>query len=254
MYLILRRGQYDIIRFQWYGESANGDSSRYSLFRILLRLLEITSSSTEDPIANITISKRIILLLGIVGGAGISAVDFRNVLVLLRTPSQLTTSLLQAVKMMVKQDISVIKASPSLFFNFAGVGSGFISNPTTFDYPREFQCFTWFRVESFHNDRDMDESVDDDSEQSVQHIVTLMNHNQIRNGFDVYVIKKRLYLSYSYGKSDPIEEKLECPELVRGVWYHIMIKHSKAPRLSFFSKDEFLVTVDHRKVFKRYYI
>jgi hypothetical protein len=91
---------------------------------------------------NLSISKRIIRLLGIVCGAGISVIDLKEYLSLLRFPTLLSLSLLQSLKTMIKQNNTVTKACPYYFFNFGGYGAGIHSLPTPFPFAKEYHLFT----------------------------------------------------------------------------------------------------------------
>ena len=131
MSLLLARGTTYVVRFQCHNSETvyspvkkavdhedNTSSSSHgaheggdSLTRILLSLLEVSRKNK----ANIDVSKRIVHLLGLTAAAGLSIHDNRDVLALLRKPSELTISLLQAFKNMTRLDNQIVKANPHPF-------------------------------------------------------------------------------------------------------------------------------------------
>lgn len=269
LYLILRRGVYDVIRLQsWmcnvnnpqYSYQENGNSNAKTLeaevissfdsvtspfMQYLINLLP-SSNSNNNLNVPVCVSKRIIRLLGVIGSAGVSVADLSSYLHLLRFPSELSTPLLQSLYTMMKQDVAVLKAYPSAMFSFGGPGAGIYTAGENCPFHREMQFFTWFRFESF--DTEVNLSTGGSPERCSQHIFKLLSSSG--KGWDIYLEDRylSLLLSYGYG-SDPFYIRLD-QVLRRGVWYHICIKHSRPPRLSIFARDEIAVYLDHVLIFQ----
>ena len=117
LYLLLRTDIYGVIRFRC---SMQAEQDVHNLNKSLLTLL-------QDCIlwkAPLSITKRVIHLVGLVGKAGFSATDLKAYLDLLKAPSELTISLLQALKLMFREDASIAKVgspnpSPPLSFTMS---------------------------------------------------------------------------------------------------------------------------------------
>lgn len=240
LYFILKRSSYDVIRFQCYAGDVNNNEKEKKITRILLDLLDNKSSSL---IFLIPICKRIIRLLGSICQAGISVLDMKDFLGLLKTPTELTISSLHALKIMMKEDNAIVKASPHCFFNFGGYGSGIFSDSVLFPFQKEYHIFTWFRIENFDNS-DNTNNLDGPWK---QHLITIMNSEKY--GLDVYIENKLIKIAVIDTRGSPQIISIETHPLRRGVFYHISIKHCK-PRLSIFSKDEMTVYIDHQQVFQ----
>lgn len=230
LYLILRRSPYDVIRFLLYVMKV--DQNELSINQLLMILLEYLKESND----NLSISKRIIKLIGITCGAGISVIDLKEYLSFLKVPSLLTLSLLQSLKSMIKQNNTVTKACPYFFFNFGGFGSGIHSLPIQFPFTKEYHLFAWFRVEAFQ---------DSGNSNWKQHIMSVMNSTG--QGIDIYIQDNHLMISV-VDHRNKAWTYLVPNRLKRGVWYHISVRHSK-PRLSLFTRDQMVIHLDHLLVF-----
>lgn len=135
LYVLLRTDIYDVVRFKCHNEA---DARKYDLNHTMLRLLE-DCIKTNAPLQ---ITKRVIHLVGLVGKAGFSATDLKkylgiaamlnthtlilaythtlNTLMLplillefLKTPSEVSVSLLQAFRLMFREDQGISKVSDS---------------------------------------------------------------------------------------------------------------------------------------------
>jgi len=248
LFLILKGNVYNIIRFQCTGEG-NGLIESFSLNPILINLLE------RSIPANVHTStlKKIINLIGIVGTAGMAATDLKAYLNFLRTPSELSVALLQALKIMLGQDhitsdVRVKKASPAAIFDFGGSGAGLTTHLTTFPFSREYQFCTWFRVENFEGERHgYQQRAFNPTDLITQHVVTWQNAAQ--KGMDIFIDQKYLCVAISSTSKEPTFIRLmDCP-LQRGVWYHITVRHAK-PRLALFSSDELTIHIEDQLVFQ----
>ena len=263
LYVILRKGTYDVARFQYRvvdykvddidSDAMNEDNSQsISLNRVLLDLLQhyssiITVSSSQQ------ICEKIIRLLGVTFTAGCTPEDLKEMLRFFRAPTGLTLPLLQAMKSIMKQDISMTKASPSAFFSFGGFSSGIYSVFGPFPFTREYQFFTWFRIDKFENSSSGESGTSPSSDADVslgrQHIVSVVDSSF--NGIDVYIEQNVLNISVSDSKTPATVIRFGSKDVrfTRGVWYHIAVRHAK-PRLALFSKDEMSIYIDKILVFQ----
>ena len=244
---------YNIIRFQS-SVDENGAIETFALVPLLLNLL---GKSLESNVP-LSVLKRIIHLTGIAGSAGMSTTDMKLFLTFLRTPSELTVSLLQSLKIMLGQDhitseVRVKKASPSAIFDFGGCGSGLTTHLTTFPFSREYQFCTWFRVENFEAERDYasqgyQQRAFNVNDKATQHVMTW--HNSAQKGIDIFIDQRTLFVAISNSSTkDPTFVRLQDCQLQRGVWYHISVRHSK-PRLALFSSDELSIHMEDQLVFQ----
>ena len=256
LYVILRRGTYDVTRFQYRvvdydgsdadGETMNEDHSKsICMNRVLLDLLHHFSSILSVASSQ-QICEKVIRLLGVTFTAGCTPEDLKEILHFLRTPSSLTLPLLQTMKSIMKQDMSMTKASPSAFFSFGGYSSGIYSVFGQFPFTREYQFFTWFRIDKFENSNS---SSSDTMHSGRQHIISVVD--SAFNGIDVYIEQNILTISVSDSKTPATLIRFGSKEVrfTRGVWYHIAVRHAK-PRLSLFSKDEMSIHIDKILVFQ----
>ena len=264
LYVILRRGTYDVTRFQYrivenkYKRDVNDlinedNCPSISLNKVLMDLLHhfygmLSISSSQQ------ICEKIIRLLGVTFTAGCTSEDLKEVLFFLRTPSTITLPLLQTMKCIIKQDNSMTKASPSSFFSFGGHSSGIYSVFRPFPFTREYQFFTWFRIDKFENSNSSrsplsSSSTDTESISGRQHIVSVVDSSFY--GIDVYIEQNLLSISISDSKTPATVIRFGNKDVrfTRGVWYHIAVRHSK-PRLSLFSKDEMAIYIDRTLVFQ----
>jgi Domain of unknown function (DUF4704) len=256
LYVILRRGTYDVTRFQYrvveyeglHSEVINEDNSQsINLNRVLLDLLQHFSGITLVN-GSQQICKKIIRLLGVTFTAGCTPEDLKEMLYFLRTPSSLTLPLLQTMKSVMKQDISMTKGSPSTFFSFGGYSSGIYSVFGPFPFTREYQFFTWFRIDKFES-ANTGSTGDTEVHSGRQHIISVVD--SAFNGIDVYIEQNALTISVGDSKTPATLIRFSSKEVrfTRGVWYHIAVRHAK-PRLSLFSKDEMSIHIDKILVFQ----
>jgi Domain of unknown function (DUF4704) len=256
LYVILRRGTYDVTRFQYrvveyeglHSEVINEDNSQsINLNRVLLDLLQHFSGITLVNSSQ-QICKKIIRLLGVTFTAGCTPEDLKEMLYFLRTPSSLTLPLLQTMKSVMKQDISMTKGSPSTFFSFGGYSSGIYSVFGPFPFTREYQFFTWFRIDKFES-ANTGSPGDTEVHSGRQHIISVVD--SAFNGIDVYIEQNALTISVGDSKTPATLIRFSSKEVrfTRGVWYHIAVRHAK-PRLSLFSKDEMSIHIDKILVFQ----
>lgn len=256
LYVILRRGTYDVTRFQYRvveyegldSEVNNEDNSQsINLNRVLLDLLQHFSAVSLVNSSQ-QICKKIIRLLGVTFTAGCTPEDLKEMLYFLRTPSSLTLPLLQTMKSVMKQDISMTKGSPSTFFSFGGYSSGIYSVFGPFPFTREYQFFTWFRIDKFES-VNTGSTGDTELHSGRQHIVSVVD--SAFNGIDVYIEQNALTISVGDSKTPATLIRFSSKEVrfTRGVWYHIAVRHAK-PRLSLFSKDEMSIHIDKLLVFQ----
>lgn len=239
LYIILQN-PYDVTRFHCYGDRLSSDPSivRETLNSLLLKLLRTYQEDhTIDSNESLKVQKRILRLLGVTCAAGLEVNELHQILVMLQKPSAITIPLLKAIKRMMKHNYAIEKATPSIFFNFGGYGSGIISTldnrPNPFQ--KEYHCFTWFRVESFQ--------ANEDTQNWRQHIMAFRGVNL--GGLDVYIENRCLIVAIIESTGVPIRIIRLDTRLFEGVWYHVSVRHSK-PRFGFFSRDELLIHLDHQ--------
>eukprot|EP01031_Cornospumella_fuschlensis_P027951 gene27951-33754_t len=251
--LVLQREPYDVVRFQ-FNDTMPTSSENPLVVKVLLRLLDVVSRDT----ALLSLAKRIVYLIGITASVGISIQDMKRFMVLLKAPSPLTLSYLQALQMMIKLDVGLSKASPAAFFCFGGIKSGLYLHLSTFPFTREYQFVTWFRIEHFSEEEEVDHhhkgaaaehvhKAFNVAHPSAQHI--LLWQNPAHKGLDVYIENRHLMVAVSnHSKTEPIYIKVGQHALRKGVWYHLSIRHSK-PRVALFGSDELSISLDNEVVF-----
>ena len=243
LYVILQN-PYDVTRFHCYGDRLTSDPSirRETLNSLLIKLLrKYQEDSSIDSNESLKVQKRILRLLGVTCAAGLEVNELHQILVMLQKPSAITIPLLKAIKRMMKHNYAIEKATPSIFFNFGGYGSGITSNldnrPNPFQ--KEYHCFTWFRVESFESN--------EESQNWRQHVMTFRGINL--GGLDVYIETRCLVVAIIESTGVPIKIIKLDTRLIAGVWYHVSVRHSK-PRFGIFSRDELSIYLDHQVVFQ----
>ena len=236
LFLIMNREACDVVRLQ-YVDDAVGGTETPGLCRIFLKLL---SMSMQDK-SLLSLSKRLIHLIGLAASLGISSADMRKILMLLRTPSQLSLSLLQSIQIMIRNDVGVSKASPPSFFNLGGQGSGLGTVASAFPFSKEYQFITWFRIERFH---ETDTSSGDDH----QHLLTWQNPSH--RGLDIFFENSLFVIAICQNaRTEPVVVRLPEVNIKRGVWYHLNVRHSKPNKLAFFSNDELSISLDDEIIF-----
>jgi hypothetical protein len=255
LYLIFRRNVSDIIRFRCGEEHKKHHTT---LVRIFLNLLE----SALTNIANESISKRVIRLIGLVSLSGISGAEFKDYIKYLTEPSMLTNSLLQSLKYMLSPKEEAEKASPSAYFCMGGKnGSGIYvdQNPTNFG--KDFQIAFWFKVEVFAVSTDTSSSIQEIEISDIQtntsyadihdkqHLITILNAKN--EGFDIFLENRSLHLFIDDAKGEVLNVSFEEHSLEEGVWYHLVVSYSK-PRWAMFNSDQLAVHIDGVKVFEGY--
>ena len=278
LYVVLRRGTYDVVKFQYNLEEVGSIDSKQETQQHSQSMTSILLDLVHSTEATLPVSERIVRLLGLTFAAGCTADELKEVLYLLRAPTVLTIPLLKTVKMILKHDSGITKASPPSFFTFGGSTSGLYSVFGTFPFSREYQIFTWFRVDKFESASSSgrsavlptstethDSSVPSSSSSSSsssshthrlkhngshrQHIVSVVDSSY--HGVDIYLEHNALTISISDAKSPPTIIVFDAKDLrlTRGVWYHLAVRHVK-PRLSLFSKDELSIYLDNHLVFQ----
>jgi hypothetical protein len=237
---LFARKPYNIVRLQYLDDFYSTTRETCSMTRHLLKLFE--ESLEKD---DLSVSKRLLLLIGFSASIGISVHELRKFLSFLKIPSELSLSLVQTLQLMLQPDDGVTKACPPSIFNFSGPGSGIIINKIAFPFPKEYQVCCWFRLESFEEDFPNESSASrafNTDDNRIQHIITWTNSS--RKGLDIYIEKSQLMVAVSHtSKVEPIIMKVANGGLKKGVWYHLSFRHSK-PKMTFFSKDEFEVYLD----------
>jgi hypothetical protein len=234
LYLILRRGTYDVVRFRCHESGTIGEKG---IIDLLLTLLSKYYKVKEL----LSLSKRIIRLLGIMCTPCMLPSELKRFLKILRKPSIVSNSMLHSLKVMIRQDDSIVKSAPVSFFNFGGVGSGLYIRQNPDFFKHEFQFCFWFRVESFRSiSNDKSNDVDADMEQQ---FLSCSNEGENKLGFKVYIMDKHMYIDILEGQT-PIESlEVENLQLRKGVWYHLNITHSKA-RYALFYRSKICIRVD----------
>lgn len=230
LYAVLKRSVYDVVRFRCFGGTKE---SRGGFVRVLISLLHKQRN-------NIPIAQRIVRLIGVVAVGGIAIHDLKSMLQLLRKPSELSLSVLQALKTAVRSSDVEPKASPSSFFNFGGHGAGLFL-PADGDWPfqREYQVQFWFRLEGTAP------RTEDPAE--AMHLFTCVSATG--NGVDVTLTGNKLRIKIADGD----ETKYLIPDmsdLHPGVWYHFHIHHTK-PKIMMFGREELFVFIDHKQVLSK---
>ena len=229
LYLILRRGTYDVVRFRCH-EKSDGDKGIINL------LLDMLALYARDR-GSLSLTKRVVRLIGIVCIPIILPAELKRFLKFLRSPSLISNSLLHALKTMIRQDDSIVKSAPASFFNFGGAGSGLHARQV-FDFFRsEFQVCMWFRVETFRRPGDSDDA------ESEQDFLSCFNESDHRAGIRVFIWRKRICVEVQEVQGS--REVLESENFLlrKGVWYHICITHSKA-RYALFNRSKITIRVD----------
>eukprot|EP00981_Chlorochromonas_danica_P013809 scaffold6861_cov248-Ochromonas_danica.AAC.12 len=256
---LLHRQPYDIIRFQ-FNDMIPTSSESPVVVKLLMRLLEIMSKDSRM----LSLTKRVIHLIGITASVGISVQDMKKFMMFLRSPSSISLSILQALNTMIKVDIGHIKASPRSFFSFGGPGAGIHVHIPSFPFQREYQFMTWFRVENFDSDASNDNQhkaqqhhsmghhhgakAFNSNHESAQHLFLWQNPSH--KGLDVYLENNNLMVAVSnHSKAEPTIIKITGQPLRKGVWYHLSVRHSK-PRVALFSSDELSISLDQIVVYQ----
>lgn len=229
LYLILRRGTHDVVRFRCHEKIGEEKG-------IIYLLLDMLALYARDR-SHLSLTKRVIRLLGIVCIPSIQPAELKRFLKFLRSPSLISNSLLHALKTMIRQDDSIVKSAPASFFNFGGAGSGLHARQA-FDFFRaEFQVCMWFRIETFRRPGE-----DDDAE-SEQDFLSCFNESDHRAGIRVFTRRKRICVEMQevQGSTEVLES--ENLQLRKGVWYHLCVTHSKA-RYALFNRSKITIRVD----------
>ena len=150
-------------------DNANASSNKQgqSFTKVLFNLLQYYTQNNNNNTTHTTtnndnnsIALRVIRLISLSAVLGLDSQDIRMIFTMLNTPSNLTISLLQTLKIILKQDYTTTyntttantnnsKALPSYFYNFNGHNSGLYSVLTPPCFYGEYQIMTWFRVEQF---------------------------------------------------------------------------------------------------------
>ena len=133
---------------------------------------------------------------------------------------------------------------------------------------KEYQFFTWFRVEEFENEnlhwsamntggsrrRSLNYGSGADAAEeyrTTQHVVSMLNEEGM--GCDLFIKDKVLHYYANFARNEaPLVVRLDAVPIKRGVWYHVAVTHIKARRLNMFSKDELNIHVDHHLVYQSY--
>ena len=177
---------------------------------------------------------------------------------MLREPTLLTVPLLKTMKAIIKHDSGMAKASPPSFFSFGGHTAGLYSVFGPFPFSREYQIFTWFRVDKFESSSASASAPGAGSSSAApgpgdpagpsssgpsgprrtshrQHIVSIVDSSM--HGVDIYLEHNALTVSISDAKHPASVVAFDAKDLrlTRGVWYHLAVRHVK-PRISLFSK------------------
>jgi hypothetical protein len=191
LYLLLRRGTYDVVRFRCHESKDDGQG----IIDLLLNLLEEYYPTKEL----LSLSKRIIRLLGIICAPSISPAQLKRYFMFLRSPLLISNSLLHALKTMIRHDDSIVKSAPVSFFNFGGDDAGLYSRQQPDFYKNEFQICMWFRVETFNNFDRNDKSGDDDNA-SEQQFISCSNDAEQKIGFRVFIRRKKICIEAQEGQ------------------------------------------------------
>lgn len=227
LFLILRRSFFDVVRFR----SIEKDSSHKSIVTLLLRLLDLTMDQL--------LSKRIIRLIGVVGQVAITAKEMRNFLERLKTPNELSLSLLQSFKLMLRQDDSSGRYSHSSFFSFGGYRSGLFSHASTVFIKQELQMSMWFRVESFVL-----------AEESSSRPRLLWCSNEELCCLDIFIDGRNLCF-YVDQQATPVMVRVPELTLKSGVWYYLHVSFMKH-RWSLWNKNQLIINLDNKAVYQEF--
>jgi hypothetical protein len=230
LHAVLKRSVYDVVRFRCFGgtrESSGG------FVRVLIQLLNTQRS-------NVPIAQRLVRLIGVVALGGIAIHDLKSMLQLLRKPSELSLSVLQALKTALRADDVERKASPSAFFNFGGQGAGLFL-PAEGDWPfqREYQVHFWFRLEG------LPPRTEDPAQ--AMHLFTCVSATG--NGVDVLLTDGKLRIKVADGEETKVLIP-DMPELHPRVWYHFHLLHTR-PKIMLFGREELFVHIDHKLVLSK---
>lgn len=227
LYLILRRGTYDVVRFRCHETESSRDGG---IINILLNILNAYYTSKNL----ISLSKRIIRILGILCSPSLTPAEFKRFLKFLRFPSLISNSLLHALKTMIRQDDSIVKSAPVSFFNFGGIGSGLYSYQNSEFIKNEFQICMWFRIETFRSSTsNVSEYVEEEE------LISCVN----KNGFKLYMREKRIFLDVIEPSGSVESFGIEGFQTRKGVWYHLIMTHSR-PRFALFHRSKICLKVD----------
>jgi hypothetical protein len=279
LFLIMQKNIYNIARLQ-FSDLTFSITAESSFCRIFLKLLETvnnsssSSSSSSSPSRpalsssypsiseSLIISKKIIKLIGLSSSIGMSQPTLRKFLTFLRTPSELTLSLLHAMNAMFHYDIGSMKSFPSSFFTFGGPGAGLFTSLSSFPFTKEYQIALWFRCEdvidsssasspipsSYHDASHPGQKAFNCGVNNIQHLISWQNPAQ--KGLDVYLENNFLVIAISnHSKNEPTLIKIRDHPLERNIWYHFSLKHSKPGRINFFSNDELIIQIDNEIVY-----
>ena len=232
LYLLLRRGTYDVIRFRC-NETIYPEEK--GIISLLLDILGRFGISADY----LSLSKRIIRLLGILCVPSILPAELRRFLSFLRTPSFLANSLLHALKNIIRQDDSIVKAAPVAFFNFGGSGSGLYARQMPDFFKQEFQICMWLRIESFTK-----------AGHEGRQIVSCVSDEDNKYGFQLLIWQKKIVLEVLKGSD--VKQKLEVDhfQIRKGVWYNLVIAHSKT-RFALYNQSKIAIRIDGTQLFEQ---
>lgn len=144
LYLVLRRSVFDVARFRSLEKIVGAELSAVTL------LLNLLDEHIDDPL----IAKRLIRLLGVMSQVAITVQELHRFLEHLKTPGPLSLSLLQAFKMMLRQEEASSKHFHASFFSLMGAGAGLYSNTSSVFFNKELQVSMWFRLETFPSEEE----------------------------------------------------------------------------------------------------
>lgn len=222
LYLILKRSIYDVLRFR----SVEKQRHQWSLVSILLHQLDIAKE--------LFISKRLIRLIGVVAQVNITAKELKNFLERLKSPSELALSLLQAFKMMLKQDESSSKYTHTSFFSFGGTNAGLFSHYSSVFINKDLQVSMWFRIESL-------------SSAKTQHLLWCSNdENQC---VDIFIHDKTL--GFYVDSQGPALTLVLDLTLRAGTWYYLHVSFIRH-RWSLFNRNQLTINLDSKVVFQEF--
>jgi hypothetical protein len=282
LFLIMQKNIYNIVRLQFSDITFSITAESSSFCRIFLKLLETvtdsssSTSSTSSPSRpssssssvfpsaseSLIISKKIVKLIGLSSSIGMSQPTLRKFLTFLRTPNELTLSLLHAMNAMFHYDIGSMKAFPTSFFTFGGPGAGLFTSLSSFPFTKEYQVTLWFRCEdiinstsasspiptSYHDASQPGQKAFNCGVNNIQHLISWQNPAQ--KGLDVYLENNILVIAISnHSKTEPTLIKIRNHPLEYGIWYHFSLKHSKPGKMNFFSNDELIIQIDSEIIY-----
>ena len=207
-----------------------------------LNLLLINILQRGLPTLPLELLKRIPRIIALASTAGISSLEFSEVLKFLRTPTVLTISLLQALNEMITPTSQVFHRPPSAFFVFNGPGSGLYSSKVPLSiFSKDLQLCLWFRIEDVPEGQSGQGGGSEPSRASRHCLFRLADIAD--NGVGIFVTGKDLLVTFTNSSGKTEEFTVRDYNIAPGHWCHLSACFIK-PKYMLYSVDELRIYID----------